>query len=401
MPPSPPVLIAGAGPVGLALAYALGREGHPVLLVEQNPELAEDLRASTFHPPTLDMLAGLGVVEDMLRLGLVAPVWQVRERRDGRLVAEFDLSLLKDDSAHPYRVQVEQFKLARLLKAKLDALDTVRLRFATRLVGLEQDADGVVASVEDVGSGARERIAGSHLVGCDGTGSRVRQCLGVAYEGYTYPERFFSISTPFDFQARIPGLAYVSYFADPDEWCFLLRVPEFWRVMFPVPAGEAEAETRSEAMVQRRLKGLLAADGDYPVAHRTLYRVQQRIAEHWHRGRVLLTGDAAHNNNPLGGMGLNSGLHDALNLAEKLAAVLRGESGAEAFQRYERQRRWVAVEHVNQMAARNKRLLEERDPAVRRRALDELAATAADPARAYRFLLDSSLIASLRTAATL
>jgi len=399
--PSERVIIAGAGPVGLALAQLLGQAGVPVTVIEANPDLAEDLRASTFHPPTLDMLAGLGVVDEMLAQGVVAPVWQVRERQGGGLVAEFDLSLLKGDTGHPYRVQLEQYKLARLIKERIDALPRIEVRFSGRLAGLRQDADSVEAEVEDVASGERYRLRAAYLVGCDGTGSQVRQSLGIAYEGFTYPERFFSISTPFDFAAHFPGLAPVSYFADPEEWCFLLRVPGLWRVMFPIPAEEPDEVTRSAEMVERRLQGVLAAPAPYPVAHRTLYRVQQRIAETYRVGRVLLAGDAAHNNNPLGGMGLNSGLHDAFNLARKLIAVLRGEADETLLDRYVRQRRWVSVEHVNQMAARNKQLLEARDPENRRRGLDELRRTAEDPAEAYRYLLNSSLLSSLRRAAEL
>lgn len=394
------VVIAGAGPVGLALAQLLAQAGVPVVVLEANPDLAEDLRASTFHPPTLDMLAGLGVAEGLIALGVVAPVWQVRERRGG-LVAEFDLSLLKDDTAHPYRLQCEQYKLARLIKQRLDVLPGAEIRFSSRLAELAQHGDGVDAVVEDVGSGERYSLRAGWLVGCDGTGSQVRQSLGIAYEGFTYPERFFSISTPFDFAAHIRGLSYVSYFADPEEWCFLLRVPGLWRVMFPIPEAEPDAVTASAERVEGRLQGVLTVPEPYPVVHRTLYRVQQRIAETYRQGRVLLAGDAAHNNNPLGGMGLNSGLHDAFNLAEKLIAVLRGEAEEELLERYVRQRRWVSLEHVNQMAARNKALLEARDPEVRRRGLDDLKRTAADPEKAYRYLLNSSLISSLRRAAEL
>ena len=394
------VLIAGAGPVGLALAHQLGRAGVAVTLVEVNPDLADDLRASTFHPPTLDMLAEIGVADDMIAQGVVVPSFQVRDRQS-EFVAEFDLGLLKPDTDHPFRLQIEQFRLTELIKAKLDAMPGVTLRFSTRLADLTQDADGVVAIVEDARGGEREEVECAYLIGADGTGSQVRECLGLAYEGFTYPEKLFSISTPFDYMAAIPGIAYVTYMADPDEWCFLLRAPEFWRVMFPVPADEDDAVTRSDGMVERRLQQLLPFAEAYPVAHRTLYRVQQRIAETYRQGRVLLAGDAAHNNNPLGGMGLNSGLHDAMNLAEKLIAVLSGEAEADLLDRYSRQRRWVSVEHVNQMAARNKQLLEERDRELRRKRLDELGRTADNPEAAYDYLLNSSLIASLRRAAEL
>ena len=261
--------------------------------------------------------------------------------------------------------------------------------------------DDETGLLEDLESGRREWLAAGYLIGADGTNSRVRSALGIDFKGFTYAEKFFSITTPFDYAARMPGISPVTYFADPEEWCLMLKAPDFWRVMFPIPAGESDEETQSDDKVEARLQGHLPQDEAYPVVHRTLYRVQQRVAERYLAGRVLLAGDAAHNNNPLGGMGLNSGLHDAMNLAEKLIRVRRGEGGSELLEQYSRQRRWVSLEHVNQMAARNKNLLEERDPETRRRHLDEMRRIAEDPERAYEFVLNSSLIASLRRAAEL
>jgi 2-polyprenyl-6-methoxyphenol hydroxylase-like FAD-dependent oxidoreductase len=132
------------------------------------------------------------------------------------------------------------------------------------------------------------------------------------------------------------------------------------------------------------------------VRHKVIYRVHQRVASEWRVGRVLLAGDAAHLNNPLGAFGLNSGIHDAVNLAEKLGRVWRGESGAELLDLYVRQRRAACVEQVQAMSIRNKRLLEERDPSVQRARMEELVATANDPEQARAFLLESSMISGLR-----
>jgi 3-(3-hydroxy-phenyl)propionate hydroxylase len=126
--------------------------------------------------------------------------------------------------------------------------------------------------------------------------------------------------------------------------------------------------------------------------------VHQRVAKQFRQGRVLLAGDAAHVNSPIGGMGLNSGVHDAFNLADKLARILHDEADDGELDRYERQRRHVAVTHTQTQTIRNKRLLEERDPAVRRRNHDELRRQAEDPELARKFLLRTALFESLREA---
>jgi 3-(3-hydroxy-phenyl)propionate hydroxylase len=120
------------------------------------------------------------------------------------------------------------------------------------------------------------------------------------------------------------------------------------------------------------------------------------VATSFRAGRVLLAGDAAHLNNPLGGFGLNSGIHDAINLSDKLGKLWRGEGGEELLDRYSRQRHAATVEQVQAMSIRNKRMMEERDPAVQRAHLQAMIATAADPARARAHMLDTSMISGLK-----
>ena len=135
---------------------------------------------------------------------------------------------------------------------------------------------------------------------------------------------------------------------------------------------------------------------DYEIRYQSIYRVHQRVASEWRHGRVLLAGDAAHLNNPLGGFGLNSGIHDAVNLAEKLAKVWHGEADETLLDAYVRQRRATTIEQVQAMSIRNKRLLEERDPVVQKSRMEELVAVAGDAKRARQHLLESSMIAGLR-----
>ena len=380
------VLIAGAGPVGLVAAAALVQRGIAVTVLEAGPGISTEMRASTFHAPTLDMLDGLGAAAPMVAQGRVGPRLQYR-RRDHSLIAEFDFGVLADVTRHPFRLQCEQFKLTRILHDLLSVQPGYDIRFGATLAGCEDQGDRVEAILD-----SGERVVGSHLIGCDGAHSAVRRAAGIGFEGFTWPERFLVLSTEFDFASVIPGLADVSYYADPEEWFFLLRVPGVWRAMFPVRGDMADAETLTEEFGRARFRHVGIGRDDLPVTHRTLYRVHQRVAESFRRGRILLAGDAAHINNPLGGMGLNGGIHDAINLCAKLA-----EGGD--LDLYDRQRRGVTTEHVQRQTILNKQNLEARTPHDQAAFQARMAEVAAEPAKAHDFLLGASMIKSLLRAA--
>ena len=391
------ILVAGAGPVGLVVAVHLAQHNIPVTVLEAEADLPETLRASTFHPPTLDMLESTGVLDAFLALGLKAPTLQYRERAG--CIAEFDFGQIADVTAHPYRLQCEQFKLNRLLYEKLMTLPGTEVRFSSEVTAVEEDATSVTAVV---GQGDEtRRFTGRYLVGADGARSNVRKSLDIAFDGFTWPERFLVVSTPFRFDEHFDRLAPVSYFADPDEWFFLLRIPGLWRVMFPTRPEESDDAVLSDASVERRLQGVVRTEGLYPVEHRTLYPVHQRVAARYRKGRAFLAGDAAHINNPLGGMGLNGGIHDGYNLAERLVRVWRGEALDAELDGYERQRRPIALEYANVHSTRNKLNLEARDPERQERFRRTMRETAADPKKSYDYLLQVSMIASLRQAAGL
>jgi 3-(3-hydroxy-phenyl)propionate hydroxylase len=378
------VLIAGAGPVGLAAANVLAEAGIGVTVLEAEPRLPENLRASTFQPPTLDLLARFGATQKLIDMGCVAPKVQYRDRAGW--VAELDFGVLAGDTQHPFRVQCEQYKLNQVLAARLPAV-----RYSAAVSEVMQDEKSVTVTIN-----GGETLRADWLIGADGGKSRVREAVGVPLEGFTWPERFLVASTPFDFAQVIPNLADVSYFADPQEWYFLLRVRDVWRAMFPTRAEENEADIVSDASIERRLQRVHARSTRYEIAHRTLYSVHQRVAESYRKGRVFLAGDAAHLNNPLGGMGMNGGIHDAFNLAAKLVAVIKGELNEGELDRYQRQRRPVALEYVNRITIANKRHLEMRDAEEQRRWREELQRAMADRDAMREYMLRISMIASLR-----
>ncbi len=394
------ILVAGGGPVGLLSALILGVAGLSVRLFEENSQPQADPRAATTHSGTLEVLAEVDLVDDMARVGLVAPIVQFWDRPSGRKIAEFDHALLAQDTRYPYVVQCEQFKTAQLILERLRTLPNVEVLFGHRVDEVLQTESGVTITTQ--GPKGAQSHRGAYLIGADGGRSTVRKQCGIAFEGFTWPERFIVLTTPFDFEAQL-GYSPRSYFADPDEWCNCFKVsadgpPGLWRTVYPVKQELSDEEVMTDEAVQARLQKFFPATKPYEIVHRNLYVTHQRVAASFRQGRVLLAGDAAHVNNPIGGMGLNGGLQDAVNLAKKLIPVVRDGTSDRALDLYDLQRRTFAIEFVQEQTIANKRQLEERDPDVRRKNLDTLTEIAADPVRARQFLLRSSMIAGLRRA---
>ncbi|HEX5493485.1 MAG TPA: FAD-dependent monooxygenase [Mycobacteriales bacterium] len=389
------VVVAGAGPVGMTAALALAREGVPVTVLEAGAGLSDESRASTFHPPTLEILDGLGVADELVRRGLRAPTFQYRDRRDG-VIAELDMSVLSGDTRFPYRLQCEQSVLTPIILNRLSHLDNVRVRFSHRVTGVRRSDPGVVVEMETP-DGPGE-LAAPWVVGADGAHSAVRTAAGIEFPGLTYPDRYLVVSTGLDLRELLPDLAYVNYISDPAEWFVVLRTQSHWRLLFPVDAGADDASVTDPGAVRARLATVAQSDREIPVTHVTLYRVHQRVAATFRDGPVLLAGDAAHINNPLGGMGMNSGVHDAHFLARALSGVYHGRAPVSVLDEYATTRRTVCTEHVQRTSDRNWSTIRERDPERRRAHSAELRRIAADPALAREYLLHTSMLHTVRAA---
>jgi 3-(3-hydroxy-phenyl)propionate hydroxylase len=391
------VIVVGGGPVGTVAALDAARSGFDVTIIEAATEVQDDPRASTLHPPTLEMLDDLGLLDEVMRLGLTARYFDFWDKPNRSLVARLDHEVLREETRFPFVVQTEQHKIARLGLDRLEALPNVDVRLGTRVTGVEQSAG--TATVHAEGPDGSVDLAGDWVIGCDGARSTVRKSMDIEFEGYTWDERFVVLTTLFDF-AEAMDCSYRAYFADPVEWSNLFKVAGDdlkgrWRVVFPARPGESDEEALSDESVRRRMEAVWPGASAGEVVHGKLYRVHQRVAQKFRVGRVLLAGDAAHVNNPIGGLGLNCGIHDAVELMAALRAH-EGGASADVLDAYETRRRDLNIRYVQEQTVGNKRRLEETDPELRAQRLDELREIAADEESQRRFLRRTSLLESVR-----
>src|SRR6185503_2313687 len=224
------ILVVGAGPVGSVAALASARLGHSVTLLEAQDRIDNSPRASTTQPPTLEILAELGLVDEYIRVGLVARTFEFWDRPTLERIAAFDFERLRGETDFPYVVQTEQHKLANMALARLRRMPNVEVVMGCAVSAVEQDENQVTVTAGE------RRFTADYVIGADGGRSTVRKCLGIEFEGYTWPERFLVITTGFDFAAAL-GCCYRNYMADPQEWTNLFKVAGDdlkgrWRAVF-------------------------------------------------------------------------------------------------------------------------------------------------------------------------
>jgi 3-(3-hydroxy-phenyl)propionate hydroxylase len=395
------VIIAGAGPVGVVSALACAQHGFAVTLLEAEDRIDDNPRAATTHPSTLEMIARVGLIDPFIKEGLIARYFQFWDKPARRKIVEFDHDLLRDETRYPFVVQTEQHKLARMGIERLETFPDAVVRFSTRVTGVTQGADGAVVSAE--GPNGSETFRGDWVIGADGGRSTIRKALDIEFAGFTWPEHFLVLTTLDDFQELLPGCCYRNYLADPDEWTNLFKVAGDdgkgrWRAVFPTRVEESDEEALGDESTFSRLQRVYPLSRRYNVVHRNLYKVHQRVASTFRKGRVFLAGDSAHVNNSVGGLGLNGGIHDAMELVDTLYQVVTGAADESLLDRYTRRRRTLNIEFVQEQTILNKKRLEERAPEARQARFDELRATAEDKTKHKEFLLRTSLIASVRKA---
>ncbi|WP_158807056.1 NAD(P)/FAD-dependent oxidoreductase [Beijerinckia sp. L45] len=395
------VLIIGGGPVGALAGYSLARRGIPVIVFDRLAEPARDHRAATLQPSTLDLFAPIGLVDKVIERGLVSSHFQWRDGETDAIVAEFDHGCLADVSAHPFVVQLEQHKTIQIILEAAEKLPDFTVLRPVDVMAVRQSADRVEADIRDT-DGRVTTHTGTYMLGCDGGRSIVRHATSVTFEGFTWEERFNVLTTKTDF-AAIKNFRYRNYCAHPTRWAAVFKVPGddglgLWRAVFPARAEETDAQVMSDGWIHDRFDEFLPGRPEIKVEHRNMYAVHQRVAGSFREGRFILAGDAAHINNPLGGMGMNSGFQDALNAADKLEMIWNGAAPEPLLDLYDRQRRLTALEFVQAQSIANKKTLEENDREARQVGLDRMRRTAEDPVACHAFLMRSSLIAMVQRA---
>ena len=350
------VIIIGAGPVGTFAAYCLAEYGIETLVLESESTCETDMRASTFHPSTLKYLDNLNLADELIEKGLKAPIFQYRIRSTDE-VLEFNLQELDDVLDFPFRLQCEQYKFARMLAGKLDHHRHSSVLFNRKLINFSEGNNKVTLDVDH--HGTSEQYQCDYLIGADGANSIVRRNLGIEFSGFTYEEKFFTLSTEKPLENYFSNLSYVNYVSDPEEWFVLLKAPSAWRILVPVPQTLDDKAIKSNDYVSDIFRRVLNSSDPIETIHRTIYRVHQRVVNKMRYGRIMLAGDSAHLNNPLGGFGMNGGLHDAWNLAEKLDGIINHKKDQDLLNLYDRQRRTVMNDFIQKQTIRNKKMIEE------------------------------------------
>ena len=350
------VIIIGAGPVGTFAAYCLAEYGIETLVLESESTCETDMRASTFHPSTLKYLDNLNLADELIEKGLKAPIFQYRIRSTDE-VLEFNLQELDDVLDFPFRLQCEQYKFARMLAGKLYSHRHSSVLFNRKLINFSEGNNKVTLDVDH--HGTSEQYQCDYLIGADGANSIVRRNLGIEFSGFTYEEKFFTLSTQKPLENYFSNLSYVNYVSDPEEWFVLLKAPSAWRILVPVPQTLDDKAIKSNDYVSDIFTRVLNSCDPIETIHRTIYRVHQRVVNKMRYGRIMLAGDSAHLNNPLGGFGMNGGLHDAWNLAEKLDGIINHKKDEDLLNLYDRQRRTVMNDFIQKQTIRNKKMIEE------------------------------------------
>ena len=392
-------VIVGAGPVGLVLAWRLARRGQTVRVLEREPSLVPMLRSSTFHPPTLDLLDEDGIGEVLHAMGRKTPTWQIRLHETGER-AEFDLALIADATRHPWRLQCDQSVLVNTLEAWLNRHAPGSVVRGADVLRVGQDAQSAWVDWQD-SNGQAHTARGQFVVGCDGSRSVVREAIGAEFAGTVYPETTVLVTTSFSFEAHLPGLSGINYVWAADGTYSLLRLADVWRVSLHPQDDESIESLMHPARLAERLAFITPAAREASIGEVRPYRVHQRLASHWVRGRIAIAGDAAHLNHPKGGMGMNGGIHDVFELAESLHEIAGGCDHEPGLARYQARRLPVMRDDIIGQADANRARMWEPSLVGRQRLLADLQAIATDPVRARAHLLRTSMIDGLKRSKSL
>ena len=384
------VTIIGAGPSGLTLAWWLVEQGVSVTVLERETAIPRDMRASTFHPATLDLLTESGLAAALIERGTVVPQWQYLIHESGER-AVFDMAHLSEVTAHPFRLQCEQFQLTELLAEKLAKQPLCELRLGATLQSVIPGESQVTVQYQSAGEDSVNVC--DWLIAADGASSQVRKSLGLDFDGQTFPKTSITLVLEYPFEDDIANLLGVNYVWLPDRHYSLMRLRNTWRLTYSPEQDQDIESALSEAIAQTHIARVSPRASGAAILTRNYYTLHQRCLARFCHGRTLFIGDAAHLNSPAGGMGMNSGIHDARSLADHLVPVINGDDPL-LLERYDRRRRTIAQEEVQRLSARNYARHRETEASKRMLIWNELQEIVSDPVKHRDYLLDAAMIRS-------
>ena len=391
-----PIVIIGAGPVGLITALRLSQLGMRSIIIEKNNAIQDELRASTFHPPTIEMLDELGIAKELISIGLKTKHWQFRVHETGEK-ALFDLGHINKDTKYPFRLQAEQKELCRIATKKAETDKNIDLRMGHQLNNLFQNDELVEISVSVEGQ-SDYTVKTPLMVAADGGSSKSRDIMGLSFSGKTYPETTILVATEFPFHEHIQELSNVNYVWSDWGTYSLLRLPGIWRCSLYPDIGETIDQATTPESINEKLNRIVPDQKDFRIVEVRPYKIHQRILDTYVHGRVVFAGDAAHLNSPSGGMGMNGGIHDGWCLSESLKDIFLGGLPLTRLGLYSDQRQKIAENEILKNADKNRSRMQERDKNHREAELVRLKKIASNPKRAREFLMKSSMIKGLKEA---
>ncbi|KAM5344609.1 hypothetical protein ACJ41O_013144 [Fusarium nematophilum] len=367
------VLIVGAGPVGLFLGYRLGKAGINVDIIEKEAHIIQQPRASAYYGAAALALKDAGILGLVAERGYVATnfSWRTEVKDDGKggktwgdVLAQLSFDEADQDNPEKGMVLLPQPQFAELVMEQALATGHVKVHFGSELTGIDNGDEAVTATVRDVNSGTERKMVSSFLVGTDGGRSATRQLLNIPMQGHTWPERL--IATDVLLPPNPLFLIVQSHFVvDPVHFAVVVPLakrfegqPSLWR--FTVGVSAADPRPDDEILLDDNLRGLYekVMPGPrplrYEIERKAVYRIHQRLASTLVKGRCVLAGDAAHLNNPIGAMGLTSGILDADALADTLLMIFSEQQPVSLLQTYSDERRKVFQTFVDPTTTHNK-----------------------------------------------
>ena len=369
------VIVVGAGPVGFITALGLARQGIKVTVIEAEPKIIDSPRAAVYHPAVIQVLdKKLGILDDIRAAGVYNENFQFRDLVTG---TTYKLCAGKlRDFEYPYNLHFGQETLAKIVHQYFRKLPDTEVRWNTRLTGISQDESGITATVET--AEGEQQLRCDWLVGADGGRSGTRKALNLEFQGHTWPERYVATNIYYD-EFLECGYEMANFCSHPELWCIvaIINKDNLWRVTYNEDGNISDEEALQR--IPDRLARLVPGSQNYQLDAAAPYRVHERASETFRVGRALLAGDAAHVCNPVGGLGLTTGIMDANALIDVLGAVIHGKVDEALLDYYAQERRRIFLEITSPAASEFKRMVGESDPEKRRQDQEAFRLASEDP----------------------